>query len=554
AMAGVGGAGLFHAAQTFRQLVAERDGEAGVRGVRIRDWPTAGVRGVTEGFYGEPWSHAERLEQLDFLGRTKQNRYLYAPGGDPFRQATRWRDPYPAARRAEFRELAQRAKENHVVLAWAVSPGQGLCFSSADDRRALLRKVDAMRALGVRAFQLQFDDVSYEEWHCEEDAETYGTGPRAAARAQSELADAVAAHLARGTADHGEPLPLSVLPTEFYQEGRTAYRTALARGLDDAVEVAWTGVGVVPRTITGGELAGVRRAYPEQPVVTMDNYPVNDYAPERLFLGPYRGRQPAVATGSAALTANAMEQPVASRIPLFTAADFAWNPRDYSPRASWRAAVHALAGDDPQARAAVHALAANDASSMLGDEESAYLRPLTEDFWDAQSSGDRAELKAAAGRLREAFRTMERAPGLVPRSLAEDAGPWLQQLALLGRAGDAAVDLLVAQAGGDGAAAWKAQLKVQRLRGEVKAAKAVVGEGVLPDFLARALRTADEWTGVGPSGEADRKADGGPPGESGASVEKAVDGDPGTAYRARATPGTQAPPEPQRPLGPGGTV
>lgn len=128
------------------------------------------------------------------------------------------------------------------------------------------------------------------------------------------------------------------MPTEFYQDGATDYRTALAAELDERVQVAWTGVGVVPKTITGRELAGARAAF-RRPLVTMDNYPVNDYAQDRIFLGPYTGRDPAVAGGSAALLSNAMEQPSASRIPLFTAADFAWNPKAYRPQESWRAAI-----------------------------------------------------------------------------------------------------------------------------------------------------------------------------------------------------------------------
>lgn len=534
AMAGHGGDGLFHAAQTLRQVVTRHDGATGFAGVLIRDWPATRARGVAEGFFGEPWTLTQRLDLLDFLGRTKQNRYLYASESDPFRQAPRWRDPYPADQRADFRALARRAAENHVVLGWAVSPGQSLCFSSADDRRALLRKLDGMRALGVGAFHLQFGDVSYEEWHCEEDAAAYGTGPRAAARAQADLANAVVDHLA---GSRGGLVPLTVLPTEFYQEGRTAYRTALAEELDDRVQVAWTGVGVVPRTITGRELAGVRRAYPEQPVVTVDNYPVNDYAPDRLFMGPYRGREPAVASGSAALLAHAMEQPVASRIALFTSGDFAWNPRDYRPRDSWRAAIGALSGGDPRARAAVRALAGNDASSMLGGEESAYLRPLIDDFWAAYRAGDLRALRTAAEPLRTAFREMEQAPAHVPGALAEDAGPWLDQLALLGRAGGEAVDLLVDQARGDGASAWRARLALQRLRSEAEAAHAVVGEGVLPAFLDRALRAADDWTGVREQGGTGApEAAGGPEGRPGSPVGSAVDGDPATAYRARTAP------------------
>src|SRR5690606_40487692 len=87
---------------------------------------------------------------------------------DPYRRA-RWREPYPAERRAEVRELTERAARNHVTPAWAVAPGQAMCFTSDTDLRALTRKLDAMWALGFRAFQLQFQDVSYTEWHCGED-------------------------------------------------------------------------------------------------------------------------------------------------------------------------------------------------------------------------------------------------------------------------------------------------------------------------------------------------------------------------------------------------
>ncbi|NEE46510.1 hyaluronidase, partial [Streptomyces sp. SID8455] len=99
-------------------------------------------------------------------------------------------------------------------------------------------------------------------------------------------------------------------------------------------------------------------------------------AQDRIFLGPYTGRDPAVASGSAALLANAMEQASASRIPLFTAADFAWNPKGYRADESWQAAIDDLAGGDAGAREALRALAGNSADSVLGSAESAYLQPL----------------------------------------------------------------------------------------------------------------------------------------------------------------------------------
>ncbi|MEU1541357.1 beta-N-acetylglucosaminidase domain-containing protein [Actinacidiphila glaucinigra] len=528
ALDGAGEDGLFHAAQTLRQLATGRS----LRGVVVRDWPAAATRGVAESFYGEPWTREQRLAQLDFLGRTKQNRYLYAPGDDPYRQE-RWREPYPAARRAEFRELAERARANHVTLAWALSPGQALCFSSPEDRRALLRKADAMWALGFRAFQLQFQDVSYSEWHCDADADAYGDGPAAAARAQADVADALAAHLAER---HRAVVPLSLLPTEYYQDGATGFRRELARVLDPGVEVAWTGVGVVPGEITGRQVADARGAL-QHPLLTMDNYPVNDFAEDRIFLGPYTGREPAVATASAGLLATAMRQPAASRIALFTVADYAWNPRGYDRAASWRAAIDDLAGPGPGARDALRALAGNAASSALDKGESAYLRPLIAEFLGAYADGGRERVEKAAVRLREAFATMRGAPErldeLAGGSFGGEVRPWLSQLARYGSAGEHAVDMLVALHAGDGTGAWKDRLALEGARRRIADSPATVGHGVLDPFLAKSLATADAWTGVRTAG---RKATADLGSARSTDPSLMTDGKDGTAWASDAPP------------------
>ncbi|MER8235642.1 beta-N-acetylglucosaminidase domain-containing protein [Streptomyces sp. NPDC094049] len=518
---GVGEDGLFHAVQTLRQLLGSgRE----VPGAVVRDWPGTAGRGVTEGFYGRPWTTEQRLSQLDFLGRTKQNRYLYAPGDDPYR-GVQWREPYPAEQRAGFRALAERARARHVLPGWAVAPAQSMCLSSERDRVALTHKIDAMWDLGFRFFQLQFQDASYDEWHCERDAEVFGRGPGAAAAAHARVAGAVARHIA---VRHPGGEPLTVLPTEYFQDGATEYRAELAEALGAEVRVAWTGVGVVPRTITGGELAAARDAL-RHPLVTMDNYPVNDYAQDRLFLGPVTGREPGVAVGSAAFLAYAMEQPVASRVPLFTAADYAWNPRGYRPPESWRAAVDDLAGPAPAAREALAALAGNAASSVLDPTgESAFLKPLLTAFWASRErpegpggpgaawdgeipvdpggsprgpgSGADDRRAEAARALRAAFTVMREAPGRLADTaggaLGEEAGPWLDRLSRYGRAGETAVDLLLAQTRGDGAAAWRAQSRLEALRKDLAARRVTVGAGVLDPFLVRVVERAAAWTGA----------------------------------------------------------
>ncbi|MDH6578285.1 beta-N-acetylglucosaminidase domain-containing protein [Kitasatospora sp. MAP5-34] len=505
-LAGADPTGTFYAAQSLRQLLApvaagqgQGDSAAGrgFPGVSVRDWPSgAPVRGTAESFYGTPWTTEQRLDQLDFLGRSKQNYFLYAPGGDPYR-LSRWRDAYPAAQADDLRGLGDRARANHVTLAYSVDPGQSFCYSSAKDVDALVGKLEAMRAVGFSAFQLQFLDVSYTEWHCNVDQKNFGTGPAAAARAQAALVTKVRDRLAAG---HPELAPLSVVPTEYQHSGASPYRTALAAALPSGVQVAWSGGAVIPAKITGGQTADAGSLF-HHPLMTLDNYPVNDSTPDRLYLGAYTGRDPEVASRSAVLLTAAMSQPIASRIPLATAADFDWNPVGYRPADSLRAALRPLADSDA-ALAALTALAGNSSSSPLTTGESGYLTPLLNRFWATLepadgNTPDLARLSAAAAPVRDAFTVMAGAQqALGQDAVGTETAPWLAQLSTYGRAGQAAVDMLLAQRGGNGSAAWQARVQLRQLRDQLAQAATTVGAGVLDPFLEHALQSADVWSGV----------------------------------------------------------
>ncbi|MEU9131544.1 beta-N-acetylglucosaminidase domain-containing protein [Kitasatospora sp. NPDC048540] len=502
-LAGADGPGTFYAAQSLRQLLSplapgqgQGEGAKGFPGIAVRDWPSgAPVRGTAESFYGTPWTAAERLAQIDFLGRTKQNFFLYAPGGDPYR-LSRWREAYPAAQAQELAELAARARANHVTLGYAIDPGQSFCYSSGKDVDALLAKLESLRRLGFRSFQLQFLDASYDEWHCGADRKLFGTGPAAAAKAQAGLVGKVRERLSK----QPEMAPLSVMPTEYQKQGATPYRSALAAALPVDVLVAWSGGAAIPAKVAGSQLDDTAALF-SRPLVTMDNYPVNDSTPERLYLGAYTGRDAAVAKRSAVLLTAAMSQPVASRLPLATAADFGWQPDGYQPLDSWRAALHALAAD-PAELAALTALAGNSSSSPLSREESGYLAPLLERFWAVlEPTGgtppDLAKLTEAAGPLRDAFATMTSAPQVLSGdAIGPETGPWLAKLSAYGQAGQAAVDMLVAQRGGDGNAAWDDRIRLRSLREQLDASPVTIGGSVLDGFLERAVLSADTWSGI----------------------------------------------------------
>ncbi|MEU0725297.1 beta-N-acetylglucosaminidase domain-containing protein [Streptomyces sp. NPDC006140] len=478
ALSGTDRTGTFYAAQTLRQLVTRTVPE-----VSVRDWPTAALRGVIEGFYGTPWSHAERLRQLDFYGRTKQNVYVYSPKDDPYLRE-RWRDAYPPAELGRLKELADRAAANHVRLTYALSPGLSVCYSSDADLQALLRKLDSLYAIGVRSFAIPLDDISYTKWNCAADEREFGTGGGAAGTAQAQLLNRVWRDFSAG---HPGLEPLEMVPTEYSDLADSPYKKALREKLDPSVVVEWTGVGVIAPAITAEQVARAREVY-GHPILIWDNYPVNDYVTSRLLLGPYTGREPGVAKAATGVTANPMVQGEASRIALFTSAAYLWNPDAYDPRAAFLASVRDLAGAD--AAPWLRIFAENNHSSQLDPTESPTLSALIARFRTAYDGGSGLDRAAAA--LRSYFAGMAATPAELrarldnPGFLTETA-PWLDKLGRYGTAGQTAVDLLLAGRRGDTDAVTTYWNRLRAQRKELDAIPQQVAPGVMDQFLYSAM-------------------------------------------------------------------
>ncbi|MEU0943104.1 beta-N-acetylglucosaminidase domain-containing protein [Streptomyces canus] len=476
ALSGVDATGTFYAAQTLRQLL---DTEHGLPVVTVRDWPTAALRGVIEGFYGTPWTHAERLAQLDFYGRTKQNVYVYSPKDDDYLRA-RWRDEYPAAALARLKELVDRADADHVRFTYALSPGLSVCYSSDADVKALTAKFDSLYAIGVRSFAIPLDDISYTKWNCPEDQREFGTGGGAAGTAQARLLNTVWEDF---SATHTGLRPLETVPTEYSDLADSPYKKALRERLDPSVVVEWTGVGVIAPTITTDQLKQAREVY-GHPILVWDNYPVNDYVTSRLLLGPYTGREPGVASAATGVTANPMVQGEASRIALFTSAAYLWNPNAYDPRRAFLASVRDLAGRS--AAKWLRIFAENNYSSQLDATESPTLTRLIAAFREAYEHNSGLDRAAAA--LKAYFTDMAATPAQLRARLdnpgfLDETSAWLDKLGSYGRAGGTAVDLLLAHRAGDTDAVSTYWTQLQQERKELDAVPQQVSPGVMDQFL-----------------------------------------------------------------------
>ena len=289
--------------------------------------------GVIEGFYGRPWSHRDRLDLLRFMGQVGLNTYVYAPKDDPYHRE-RWREPYPPGEAARLHELVDSARAAGVSLWYAVSPGGSMSYADSGDYAVLLQKLAAVRAFGVTTFGLFLDDVPAVLTH-EPDQRRYGSLAAAHASLINRLAKDV-----RAWGD-----TLVVTPTTYTDAwGDQAYLTAIGPAADTTVPFFWTGSDVASPTVTGADAARWQ-AVLKRPMLLWDNYPVNDFARWRLFLGPLRGRSPDLAGPAVGILSNPMNEAHASMIALATLADYARDPAGYDPDASWRAALHALYGD-----------------------------------------------------------------------------------------------------------------------------------------------------------------------------------------------------------------
>ncbi|MFF0726380.1 beta-N-acetylglucosaminidase domain-containing protein [Streptomyces sp. NPDC004134] len=498
-LAGTDATGTYYAAQSLRQLLPHRDSPGTrVAGTAVRDWPGTGWRGAIEGFYGVPWSHESRLDQLSFYGEHKMNIYVYSPKDDPYLRE-RWREPYPADELARIAELVERARANHVEFTYALSPGLSVCYSSDADVQALNDKFQTLWDIGVRTFAVPLDDISYTDWNCAADEERFGTGGGAAGAAQAHLLNRVNREFIR-THDGAEPLQM--VPTEYYDTTPSPYKKALAEQLDEDVLVEWTGIGVVAPVMTVAQARDAREVF-GHPILTWDNYPVNDYAQQRLLLGPFNGREKGLPGELAGITANPMNQAAASKIALYTVADFAWNDAAYDARESWAGALAELAGGDRRTTAALRAFADASYGSALNPGQAPELSAAIAAYWDR--GGDDA--------LDDALAALEAAPGVLrdrlpDRAFVEESGPWLDATRDWGTATRTALRMVEAARDGDGDRAWRLRQRLPELVDQAKShiytglggreVKVVVGEGVLDAFVADAAAAHDTSLGLPP--------------------------------------------------------
>ncbi len=431
-VAGADRRGVFYGVQTLVQLIALPK----LPLVEVTDYPDVPYRGVVEGFYGVPWSREARLSQLDFYGRNKMNIYIYGPKDDPYHSSPNWRKPYPAQEAEQLKELVECARRNEVLFYWAIHPGKDIRWNT-EDRDLLMEKFESMYRLGIRAFAVFFDDIS---------------GEGTSAEKQVELLNDIYHNFVKVK---GDVAPLLMCPTEYnrlWTKLEGGYLATLGGKLHPDIGILWTGDKVVA-CIDKPTMQFVNPLLKRKAFIWW-NFPVSDYVRDRLLLGAVYGNGTDIDDDISAFISNPMEHAEASKIALFSIADYAWNMDAYKSDASWRRAVRYLM---PGHAAALQVFASHN-SDLGGNEhdfrreESEQIRPALERLLDAYCREGKREVAAASAVTEECERMIASADLLLASdenpTLIKEITPWLMQFKLLGEYGREVLCMLAAQCDG----------------------------------------------------------------------------------------------------------
>ena len=416
-LVGADSVGLYYGLQSLRQLLASKQ----VPYCKITDYPSVGLRGVVEGFYGNPYSHSDRIEQFKFYGRTKLNTYIYGPKDDPYHR-DKWRELYPEQERKRISELVTQAHQRGVRFVWAIHPGLDIKWTE-EDRKAVVRKCEDMYRLGVRSFAVFFDDISADD---------------ESARHQAELLNYLYEHFEKTGMKIGS---LILCPTQYNQAwAKGAYLDILGTKMNPKIEIMWTGKTVV--TMIDRETMEYVNARIRRKGYIWLNYPVTDFAVDHILLGPMRGNASDIDQLVSGFVANPMEYAEASKVGIFGVADYLWNMKAYDADRAWEGAVKELY---PHSTEAFRHFAQDNIDPGANGHrfrlqgESRDIAPVIARFKESLLEGQVDRI--AWSKLQDRFRTMaEDATILLAdktnEALSKELRPWLEVYQYMAQQGE----------------------------------------------------------------------------------------------------------------------
>ncbi|MDZ4992753.1 hyaluronidase [Clostridium perfringens] len=312
--------GAYYGVLTLSQILEQSNEDEKFAEVVITDYPEIEFRGFIEGFYGVPWSHEDRMSLMKDTSEYKMNTYIYAPKDDPYHRAN-WKELYPEEEAKQIAELAKAGAENNFNFCWTIHPGATLKFTN-EDFETLINKFEQLYDLGVRQFGVLFDDT--DDW--------------SRGQMQAEWINRIDTEFVKAKGDVAPMIVISARYNSAWGPNMDRYFKPFMQTLHDDIQVMWTGHATMsniskevfewPKIQTGVD----------KDLAVWWNYPVNDYCDSRILMAPLHNLNQDLDNVSGFFS-NPMNQAQASKVALYSIADYTWNTDEFNYMESWETSI-----------------------------------------------------------------------------------------------------------------------------------------------------------------------------------------------------------------------
>ena len=311
---------VFYGLTTLKHMLNESQAPV-LRNVTVEDYAEIKNRGFIEGYYGNPWSNADRAELMRYGGDLKLTQYFFAPKDDPYHNK-KWRELYPEEKLAEIRELARVGNQNKTRYVWTIHPfmNNRIRFGNDADYQKDLETIKAkftqLMDVGVREFGILADDAP---------------SPVGGYNSYNRLMKDMTDWLTKKQATYvGLRKEMIFVPGQYWGNGREDELKALNENLPTSTSMTLTG-GKIWGEVSESFLSNLKnnltaggKTY--RPVSLWVNWPVTDNSKQHLILGGgekflHPNVDPSLLSG---IMLNPMQQSEPSKIALFSAAQYAW--------------------------------------------------------------------------------------------------------------------------------------------------------------------------------------------------------------------------------------
>lgn len=430
--------GAYYGVLTLSQILEQSNEENKFAEVVVADYPEIEFRGFIEGFYGVPWSHEDRMNLMKDTSEYKMNTYIYAPKDDPYHRLN-WKDLYPEKEAKQIAELAKAGAENNFNFCWTIHPGATLQFTD-EDFDALINKFEQLYDLGVRQFGVLFDDT--DDWR---------NGQK-----QAEWINKIDTEFVKAKGDVAPMIVISARYNSAWGPNMDRYFKPFMQTLHDDIQVMWTGHATMsnvskevfewPKVQTGVD----------KDVAVWWNYPVNDYCDSRILMAPLHNLNQDLDNVSGFFS-NPMNQAEASKVALYSIADYTWNTDAFDYMKSWETSIEKFV---PEVKEEFMRFASNTcylkddggASGPFEYDESWYLSEKIDVLKEAMKNGQSA-VKPAKDLLEEFKLIVSDYENITSKvtnkNLLDEIEQHLNAYKALGEAGTAAMEAIIASEEGN---------------------------------------------------------------------------------------------------------